>query len=146
MKCVLPVFFKISEDKVREMYNHKSMDTELLLFWSKLLKYDLFRIYSQHLVLYAPPTPINYNEIKSKSIPQFRKNIYTIEIIEFILDLIDKREKKKSDIVKEYNIPRATLYKWIEKYKKRMKPNYKKFILIYWNKNIQIKKSYVIRF
>ena len=31
--------------------------------WSKILEYDFFRIYSQHLILYAPPSA---NENKSK--------------------------------------------------------------------------------
>lgn len=113
-------FLQISKSEIDKMYEAKSINTELLLSWSKLLEYDLFRVYSQHLVLYAPPKSINYNKVKSKSkgIPEFRKNVYTIEIINFILELIEKGEKKKSEIIKEYNIPRTTLYKWIKKHKK----------------------------
>ncbi|MDR6404059.1 MULTISPECIES: hypothetical protein [Chryseobacterium] len=55
------------------------------------MEYDFFRIYSQHLILFAPQANIAYNRrsgIKKESeLPGFRKNIYTIEIINFILEL-----------------------------------------------------------
>jgi hypothetical protein len=35
---------------VENMYNSKSIDTDLLLRWCKLLEYDFFRIYSSHLI------------------------------------------------------------------------------------------------
>ena len=47
-------FLKCTEKEISKMYQSKSLDTELLLRWSKLLEYDFFRIYSQHLILYAP--------------------------------------------------------------------------------------------
>lgn len=48
----------------------------------------------------------------------FRKNIYTREVIDFILEMVEKREKTKKQIIEEYNIPKTTLYKWIEKNRK----------------------------
>ena len=87
-------FMKCTEKKITEMYQSKSLDTELLLRWSKLLEYDFFRVYSQHLILYAPPSTIEKNKknnVKSK-LPQFRKNIYTKEIIDFILEQIEKKK------------------------------------------------------
>jgi hypothetical protein len=111
-------FLKIDDKEIKEMYESKNIDTGFLLLWSKLLEYDFFRIYSQHLILYAPPISISYNIKNNKEIPKFRKNIYNTEIIAFILELLEKGEKKKSDIIKEYNIPKATLYKWIKKHKK----------------------------
>lgn len=111
-------FLKIDDKEIKEMYESKNIDTGFLLLWSKLLEYDFFRIYSQHLILYAPPMSISYNIKNNKEIPKFRKNIYNTEIIAFILELLEKGEKKKSDIIKEYNIPKATLYKWIKKHKK----------------------------
>jgi hypothetical protein len=47
-------FLKCTEEEVENMYVSKSLDSEILLRWSKLLKYDFFRIYSQHLILYSP--------------------------------------------------------------------------------------------
>ncbi len=111
-------FLKIDDKEIKEMYESKNIDTGFLLLWSKLLEYDFFRIYSQHLILYAPPISISYNIKNNKKIPKFRKNIYNTEIIAFILELLEKGEKKKSDIIKEYNIPKATLYKWVKKHKK----------------------------
>lgn len=110
-------FLKCTEEELPKMYKSKSMDTDLLLRWSKLLKYDFFRIYNQHLILYAPPS--GENPSKTSKLPQFRKNIYTKEIIDYILGIIEKEEKTKNEIMSEYGIPKTTLYKWIEKYGNR---------------------------
>ncbi|MBB4806360.1 DNA invertase Pin-like site-specific DNA recombinase [Chryseobacterium defluvii] len=100
------------------MYKAKSLDTECLLKWCKLLEYDFFRIYSQHLILYSPPGNANYKSFKKpvSKLPQFRKNIYTKEIIDFLLAMIRTGEKTKSQVIAEYGIPKTTLYKWLEKY------------------------------
>lgn len=83
-----------------------------------LLEYDFFRIYTQHLILYAPPSAKEQDSKTEKSsLPQFRKNIYTKEIIEFILEQIDTRQMTKNKIMERYRIPKTTLYKWISKYK-----------------------------
>lgn len=111
-------FFKCTEDQILKMYKSSSIDTETLLKWSKLLGYDFFRIYTQHLILYAPPSAvISKNENKKSSLPQFRKNIYIKEVIDFILDMIKTGEKTKIQVMEEYNIPKTTLYKWISKHK-----------------------------
>jgi len=108
-------FLKCTEEEIAEMYQSKSLDAELILKWSKLLEYDFFRFYTQHLILYAPKSA-EYKTIKSE-LPQFRKNIYTKEVIDFILELIETGEKTKHQVIEEYNIPKTTLYKWIHKYK-----------------------------
>ena len=84
-------FFKCNEQEVEEMYTCKSIDTEKLLKWSKLLDYDFFRFYVQHLIFYAPSSSFSYQDPekvnnKNTSLPQFRKNIYTKEIINFVLE------------------------------------------------------------
>ena len=110
-------FFKCKEKEVTEMYQAKSLDTEILLKWSKLLEYDFFRIYTQHLILYAPPVKQEENENNKKSsLPQFRKNIYTKEVIDFILGQIQSKEMTKNEVMERYRIPKTTLYKWISKY------------------------------
>ncbi len=112
-------FMKCTEKKITEMYQSKSLDTELLLRWSKLLEYDFFRIYSQHLILYAPISAdekANQQNVNT-SLPQFRNNIYTKEIIDFILEQIEKKEMTKNQIMERYRIPKTTLYKWISKHK-----------------------------
>lgn len=115
-------FLKCTEEEVLKMYEANSIDTEMLLGWSKLLEYDFFRLYSQHLILYAPPAKIDIEKsIKNQKpqLPLFRKNIYTRQLIDFILEMIDTGEKNKTQIINEYKIPKTTLYKWIDKYKKQ---------------------------
>ncbi len=50
--------------------------------------------------------------------PQFRKNVYTTEIISFFLEMLEKNEITKREIIETYNIPKTTLYKWIKKHMK----------------------------
>ena len=111
-------FLQVDEQRLEELYSSESMECSLLLRFSKLLEYDFFRIYSQHLILYAPPRANNSVEKVKTNLPQFRKNIYTKEIIDFILELLESKEKTRQQIIDEYGIPKTTLYKWIEKYKK----------------------------
>lgn len=112
-------FFHCTEKEVEDMFTSGSLDTEVVLKWSKLLEYDLFRIYSQHLILYAPDSSkIGYNlpQKKEKVLPRFRKNIYTREVIDFILEQIRNGEMSRDEIVQRYKIPKTTLHKWIGKY------------------------------
>lgn len=113
-------FLSCSDKEVTEMYDAKSIDSEILLRMSKLLEYDFFRVYTQHLILYAPQSEkyCYKTEQKNKSkLPQFRKNIYTNAIIEFILGRIERGEITKEQVTKIYNIPKTTLYRWISKTK-----------------------------
>ncbi|MBB4807705.1 hypothetical protein HNP38_003021 [Chryseobacterium defluvii] len=113
-------FIKCSEKEILDMYESRSICTEILMRWSKLLEYDFFRIYTQHLILYSPPSgtgrSIDYDKNPRLSLPRFRKNIYTQEIIYFILERIQNGEMTKNEVIKKYNIPRTTLHKWISKY------------------------------
>jgi hypothetical protein len=112
-------FFKCDSEEIEEMFLQEQLPTGTLLKWSKVLEYDFFRVYSQHLILYAPPGSINYNSSlkeKESQLPQFRKNIYTKEVIDFILETLESREKTKQQIIDEYKIPKTTLYNWIKKY------------------------------
>lgn len=111
-------FLDCSEKDVKDMLKSESLDANLLLKWSKLLKYDLFRIYNQHLILFSPSsTKRTVSKNDRSTLPQFRKNIYTREIIDFVLGLIDSREKTIQQVITDYNIPKTTLHKWISKYK-----------------------------
>ncbi len=110
-------FFGRNESEIKEMLQSKSLDSEILLNWSKLLKYDFFRIYSQNLIFYSPPSTQGLiNKKETTGLPVFKKNIYTPEIINFILDLYEKEEMSLNEIVDRYRIPKSTLYKWIKKY------------------------------
>ncbi len=109
-------FLHSTENEILEMYSMKSLDVDVLLKWSKLLKYDFFRLYSNHLILYAPVARQNKNGVKSK-LPQFRKSLYTKEIIDFILELLINKKKTPVEIINQYRIPKSTLNKWISKYR-----------------------------
>ena len=112
-------FMKCTEEEILKMYKVPSLDTELLLKWSKILDYDFFRLYTQHLILYAPLSAVDEKtKVKKKSsLPQFRKNIYTKEIINFVLEQINTKEMTKTEVMERYGIPKTTLYKWMSKYK-----------------------------
>ena len=110
-------FMKCEEEEVKQIYLQENLSTDILLKWSKLLEYDFFRIYSQHLILYAPVSADNENTKTQKTnLPQFRKNIYTKEIIDFILEQVSSGEMTKTQVMEKYKIPKTTLYKWISKY------------------------------
>ncbi|MFC3757987.1 transposase [Chryseobacterium tructae] len=112
-------FMKCTESDIHQFFLQKELSTDIVLKWSKLLEYDFFRLYSQHLVLYAPPKKNGLSEpdVKKKSnLPQFRKKIYTKEVILFILKLIISGEKTKQQVMDDYRIPKTTLYTWIRKY------------------------------
>ena len=110
-------FFGCTADEIENMYEAKSLETEILLKWSKLLEYDFFRIYSQHLILFSPQSnAFSKDKEKQSRLPQFRKNIYTREVIDFIVELIHSGEKNMSEIVDKYGIPKTTLHRWTVKY------------------------------
>jgi hypothetical protein len=87
-------FMNTTFDEIQNMYDSKSLDTDILLRWCKLLDYDFFRIYTQHLILYAPEKNRNSKDAKKRKskLPSFRKNIYTREVIDFILEMINSGE------------------------------------------------------
>lgn len=110
-------FFNCTEDEIARMYLAENLYPDVIMKWSKLLEYDFFRIYSQHIILYAPIHSNKYQEISRKTaLPTFRKNIYTHEVIEFLLELLRSGKKSKKQIIEEYNIPKTTFYKWLYKY------------------------------
>ncbi|MFP3599490.1 transposase [Chryseobacterium sp. SIMBA_029] len=113
-------FLKCDQEFLLNVLSSGEISTATLLRLSKLLEYDFFRLYSHHLILFSPPSSSKKDRSKNKNseLPQFRKNIYTKDMIDFILELIENGEKTKLQIIEQYKIPKTTLYKWIEKYKK----------------------------
>ena len=111
-------FLKCSKEEIEKMYTQENLSTDILLKWSKLLDYDFIRVYTQHLILYAPTSAKAENTKKQKPVlPRFRKNIYTKEIIDFVLEQINTKKMTKTEVMERYGIPKTTLYKWISKYK-----------------------------
>ncbi|MEY8760410.1 transposase [Chryseobacterium tongliaoense] len=113
---VISKFFGTSVTEIEKMYQQENMSTDILLKWSKLLKYDFFRIYTQHLILYCPPNKEHDYKKRNPLLPKFRKNIYTIEIINYILQKIEEGEMTPAKVIAHYGIPKTTLYKWSQKY------------------------------
>lgn len=114
-------FMKCTDKELTRILSQKSIESDLILRFSILLEYDFFRIYSHYLILYAPPAKVKNTTVNAEStLPQFRKKLYTQEIISFILNLIDSGKKSKKEIINEYKIPKTTLYKWISKYRNRV--------------------------
>lgn len=112
-------FMASTEDEISKMLSSKNLNSDVLLKWCKLLEYDFFRIYSQHLILYAPVAASSSdksNTAPKSALPAFRKNIYTSEMISFILEQINCGQLTKSTAIEKYRIPKTTLYKWINKY------------------------------
>lgn len=110
-------YFQCHEEDIIKVFSKESLDSDDLLRWSKHLEYDFFRIYTQHLILYSPSSSVlKPSVIRPSSLPVFRKNIYTKEMIDFILDIINNKEKTRLEVIREYKIPKTTLYKWISKY------------------------------
>nr|WP_315028393.1 transposase [uncultured Chryseobacterium sp.] len=119
-------FLECSDMELKTMYEQESFSIDLLLKWSKLLEYDFFRIYSQHLILFAPPQSAELcikSEPKKQTLPYFKKSLYTRELIDFILELIITRKKTKSQIIDEYRIPKTTLHRWVQKYQNTIQNN-----------------------
>jgi transposase len=109
-------FLNLDEESIEKIYKSHTINADILLRWSKLLEYDFFRIYSSHLILYAPPSAVNKPvSQKSDKLPYFRKNIYTQEIKDFIIKRITSGEMTLDEIVKQYSIPKSTLHRWFQK-------------------------------
>jgi len=110
-------FFKKDFIDLDKLYSLESIDSNELLMWSKLLKYNLFYFYNSHLQIHAPDAArctVKSVE-KVKSTYSFSKNYYSNEVIQFIVDLHLKRNKPISLIINKYNIPKTTIHRWIKK-------------------------------
>lgn len=112
-------FLNVDSKTLSELKSQVSVDTKHLLGLSKILQYDFFRLYSQHLIFYSPlSADVTEDSEKVKTnLPRFRKNIYTQELIDFVLSQIHSNNKSIKQIVEEYRIPKTTLYKWLSKHK-----------------------------
>ncbi len=108
-------FLDKAEWEAEIMFQKKSIDTDILLKWCKLLKFDFFRFYTGHLILYAPNSRVDNTLKQKKGTMVFRKNIYTQEVKNFILDKIKTGAMSSNEVITRYKIPKTTLYKWLKK-------------------------------
>lgn len=112
-------FFKCNPRDILKVYSQKTIDTELLLRWCKLLDYNFFMFYHTHLQIYKP----NASRAKLTEVVKgkeelyvFRRNLYSVEIIDWLMSELEKGHLSKNDILKKYNIPKTTLFRWIKKH------------------------------
>lgn len=113
-------FVGISNEQLQRIISDNNVDADTLLRFCKILEYDFFRLYSQHLILFSPVSKKNIqgNNENSQILPTVRKQLYTKEIIMFILKRYESKSMSVQQIITDYNIPKTTLYRWINKYSK----------------------------
>jgi hypothetical protein len=105
---------------INQMLNSPSIDTLLLLKWSKVLRYDFFRLYSSHLMLHhgiSNTLSKKEDNLEIEGI-QIRKNVYTKELIQFLVNKVRSNEMNTRQVINQYGIPKTTFYKWLQKYPK----------------------------
>ena len=121
------VFLNCSVLDIEQMYAQESLDSKILLKWCKLLDYNFFMFYHSHLQLYSPKsasTRISETiERKQSEDYYFRKNLYSPELIHWILCKWESGTLTAAQIIKQYHIPRTTLYRWKKKSKVDIKIN-----------------------
>jgi len=105
---------------LNKMLHSNTMDSLVLLKWSKVLRYDFFRLYSSHLMLHHGISNTLSKKTENVEIEgiQIRKNVYTKELIEFLVNKVRNNEMNSSQVITQYGIPKTTFYKWLQKYPK----------------------------
>lgn len=113
-------FVGIDNEQLQRIISDNNVDADTLLRFCKILEYDFFRLYSQHLLLFSPVSKktAQRNIEKSQVLPTVRKQLYTKEVILFILKKYESKSMSVQQIITDYNIPKSTLYRWITKYSK----------------------------
>jgi len=111
----LTKYFDCDEEVINASYNAKSIDTETLLGWSKLLKHDFFRYFVAHLGMYHAIKTNSGNKQSERTVGEFRKNVYTKEIIDFVLKQVRESDLTLAEITQKYNIPKTTIHRWVRK-------------------------------
>ena len=107
-------FFKIPYENIVTHFEQEHISTELLLKWCKLLKFDFFRYYSSHLMIYHGISALQQKS--SRPIETgliIRKNIYTPEIKQFILNKINNNEMDIANVIEKYGVAKTTIYRWL---------------------------------
>lgn len=122
-------YLKCTVRDIEGMYKQESLDTVILLKWCKLLNYNFFMYYHTHLQLYkasASRTAITDKDYKVKQELTFKKNLYSPEIIDWLVNQVKSNKVKPNEIVEKYKIPKTTLYRWLRKYEGTKKENKRK--------------------
>ena len=120
-------YFGCGAQSILDVYSSGSIDSALLLRWCKLLDYNFFMFYHSHLQLYSPSSSLaRLESVKGESSLEgysFRKNLYSPDIINWLMIKIDSGELSISEVMSRYKIPKTTIYRWRKKYKSSSKKN-----------------------
>lgn len=108
--------FSVDEKEISKMLLSESLDSNIILKWCKLLEYDFFKIYTQHIILYSPVPALVSNKTSNSQVPQFRNNLYSKDLIDFIIHKVNSGQMTKEEVIKRYGIPKTTLYRSFSKY------------------------------
>jgi hypothetical protein len=108
----------MSTSTINKMLISKSLDASVMLKWSKVLRYDFFRLYSSHLMLHHGISNALTKKTKDANIQgiHIRKNVYTKDIINFLVHKVGSNEMTPMEVINQYAIPKTTFYKWLQKY------------------------------
>ena len=107
-------YFKITKETLDEIYNTRNVKLDELLKWSKFLRFDLFRLFSMHLMLHHGISITKSMKADGNAGISIRKNVYTQEIKVFVVNQIRNEEISVTDAIKKYSIPKTTLYNWLK--------------------------------
>jgi hypothetical protein len=107
-------YFKITKETLDEIYNTKNVKLDELLKWSKFLRFDLFRLFSMHLMLHHGISITKSMKADGNAGISIRKNVYTQEIKVFVVNQIRNEEISVTDAIKKYSSPKTTLYNWLK--------------------------------
>lgn len=111
-------FLKCNVQDIEQMYSQESIDSDKLLRWCKLLDYNFFMLYHSHLQLYSPSASlakISSSQKEKTERLSYKKNLYSPEIIDYILGKLKRKELSAKEIIERYHIPKTTLYRWKKK-------------------------------
>jgi hypothetical protein len=104
---------KCDKNMLQSYYKSENIDVKSMLKWSKILRFDLFRLYSMHLMLHHGISMKPKNKQIKKELG-LRKNVYTHEMKIFIINQIRNNAITISGAIEKYSIPKTTIYKWLK--------------------------------
>lgn len=110
----IQLFFDYTASKIEKIYSSESIPTHELMKWCIFLRTDFFRLYSGHLMLHRGISgKPKIKKEKTGEVIKIRKNMYTQEIKQFIVEQIRNKDIKVKEAIIRYNIPKTTIYKWL---------------------------------
>lgn len=89
--------FGWTEEEIMEMYKAENLYPDVIMKWCKLLDYDFFRIYTQHLILYAPMMREKYENLTAALRFQVLERISTPGKSSILFWISLKKKRKRNN-------------------------------------------------